>query len=90
MEEIAADIAGSEYFALLDCSKGFWQIKVSDRTKKILTIATPWGRHSYKRLPFGLASASEVFQEIMTSLLSGLKNVKVAIDDIFLHAKTLA
>ncbi|XP_062526842.1 uncharacterized protein K02A2.6 [Bombyx mori] len=87
IEEIAADIKGSEYFSLLDCTKGFWQIKLSKRTQKILTFSTPWGRYSFKRLPFGLSSAPEIFQEILTNLLSKFKNVKVSIDDIFIHAK---
>lgn len=87
IEEISADIKGSEFFALLDCTKGFWQIKLSKRTQKILTFATPWGRYSFKRLPFGVSSAPEIFQEILTNLLSKFKNVRVSIDDIFIHAK---
>lgn len=89
LEEIAADIKGSKYFTLLDCRKGFWHIKVSERTQKYLVFSTPWGRYKCKRLPFGLSSAPEVFQEFMISLLKGVKNVKVAIDDILLYAKTL-
>ncbi|CAG4931717.1 unnamed protein product [Colias eurytheme] len=88
IEEISADIQGSKFFALLDCTKGFWQIRLSERTQKILTFATPWGRYSFKRLPFGVSSAPEIFQEILTNLLSNIKNVRVSIDDIFIHAKT--
>lgn len=88
IEEISANIKGSKFFALLDCTKGFWQIKLSERTQKILTFATPWGRYSFKRLPFGVSSAPEIFQEILTNLLSKFKNVNVSIDDIFIHAKS--
>ncbi|GBP14486.1 Uncharacterized protein K02A2.6 [Eumeta japonica] len=88
IEEISADIQGSKFFALLDCTKGFWQIKLTERTQKILTFATPWGRYSFKRLPFGVSSAPEIFQEILTNLLSKYKNVRVSIDDIFIHAKS--
>lgn len=73
---------------MLDCVKGFWQIKVSDRTKKYLTFATPWGRYAYNRVPFGISLAPEIFQEIMSSILSNVPNVKVAMDDIFIHATT--
>ncbi|XP_025833925.1 uncharacterized protein K02A2.6-like [Agrilus planipennis] len=88
IEEISADIKGSKFFALLDCTKGFWQIKLSEKTQKILTFATPWGRYSFKRLPFGVSSAPEIFQEILTNLLSKFKNVRVSIDDIFIHARS--
>lgn len=89
IEEISAQLYGAKYFTILDCKKGFWQIPVSDRTKEILTFSTPWGRYSCKRLPFGIVSAPEVFQNIMQSLFSHLPNVKVAIDDILIHSKTL-
>lgn len=88
VEEIAGRIKNSKFFTLLDCKKGFWQVKLSKRSQKLLTMATPWGRFSYTRLPFGLASASEVFQDIMSSLLEDVENVEVSIDDILIHAKS--
>lgn len=89
MEEIATKIAGSKYFTLLDCKRGFWQIEVTERTQKYLTFATPWGRYCCTRLPFGLASALEVFQEVMTSLLREVPNTECSMDDILIHAKTI-
>lgn len=89
IEEIAAQLSGSKYFTLLDCKRGFWQVRVSDRTKKILTFSTPWGRYGCKRLPLGISAAPEVFQSIMESLLSHLPNVKISIDDILIHSRTI-
>lgn len=90
IEEIAARINESKYFTLLGCNRGFWQIKVSQRTQKYLTFATPWGRYAFKRLPFGLASAPEVFQEVMSTLLENIKNTECSMDDILIHSKTEA
>lgn len=59
---------------------------LSERTQKILTFATPLVRYSFKRLSFGV-SAPEIFQEILTNLLSKFKNVRISNDDIFVHAK---
>lgn len=89
IEDIAARINGSKFFTLLDCRRGFWQVRVSDRTKRILTFATPWGRYCCKRLPFGISSAPEVFQRIMQELFTDLPKVEVAIDDILIHARTI-
>lgn len=86
IEEIAAIIAGSKCFTKLDCQKGFWQLKVSERTSKYLTFSTPWGRYRYLRLPFGICSAPEVFCEVMNRTLEGIENCEVAMDDIFIHA----
>lgn len=89
LEEIAAQLKGAKYFTILDCKRGFWQIPVSDRTKEILTFSTPWGRYSCKRLPFGISSAPEVFQNFMQQLFSKIPNVKVAVDDILIHGASL-
>lgn len=89
IDEISARIQNSKYFTKLDCQKGFWQIKLSKRTQKYLTFATPWGRFSYLVLPFGLCSAPEIFQQIMSEMLCDFKNVEVSMDDILVHAETL-
>lgn len=86
LEEITAKIAGSKIFSKLDCKKGFWQIKLSPRTQKFLTFATPWGRYSCVKLPFGLCSAPEIFQQIMTKLLSGIEKAEASMDDILIYA----
>lgn len=87
LEEIAAKVAGATVFSKLDCKKGFWQIRLSERTQKFLTFATPWGRYSCIKLPFGLCSAPEVFQQIMSRLLSGVSNAEASMDDILIYAK---
>lgn len=88
IEEIAARVHGSRYFTLLDCTRGFWQIKVSKRTEPYLAFSTPWGRYCFQRLPFGLASAPEVFSEIMNRILDGIEHTEISMDDILVHAST--
>lgn len=88
LEEISARISGSQWFTILDCRKGFWQIRVTDRTSKYLTFSTPFGRYCCKRLPFGLASAPEVFQQIICNLLDNIQGVESSVDDILIHAAT--
>ncbi|XP_054264957.1 uncharacterized protein K02A2.6-like [Macrosteles quadrilineatus] len=40
-------------------------------------------------MPFGIASAPEIFQERMCSILSGLDGVEVSMDDILIHGSTI-
>ncbi|KAL1378982.1 hypothetical protein pipiens_015233 [Culex pipiens pipiens] len=86
IEEIAGRIKNASWFTILDCKKGFWQIKVSEASQKYLTFATPWGRFSCLRMPFGLAPAPEVFQNRISTLLEGIPNVDVSMDDILVYA----
>ncbi|XP_062542356.1 uncharacterized protein K02A2.6-like [Armigeres subalbatus] len=88
VEDIATRLRNSKYFTILDCKKGFWQIRVSERTAKFLAFGTPWGRYICKRLPFGLASAPEVFQKVIHDTLEGIEGVEVSMDDILIHAES--
>ncbi|XP_046593873.1 uncharacterized protein K02A2.6-like [Neodiprion lecontei] len=85
MEEISARLSGSKHFTLLDFKRGFWQIKVSKRTQKYLTFSTPWGRCSCTRLPLGLLSSPEVFQQAINAIIQDLPNVECSMDDILIH-----
>lgn len=88
VEEIAGKIKGAKHFALLDCKRGFWQLKVTKRTSKYLTVNTPWGRFSYKRIPFGLVSAPEIYQQQMSELLKDFDNVECSMDDVLIFANS--
>lgn len=39
---------------------------------KLTTFMTPFGRYVFKRLPFGITSAPEIFQQKMTESVSGI------------------
>ena len=62
-KSIMAEMADANFFSRLDASIGYWQIKVDEESSKILTFNTPFGRYKSKKLPFGILSASEVFQK---------------------------
>ena len=51
-------------------------------SRKYVTINTHKGLYQFNRLPFGVASAPAVFQEIMEKLLQGIPRVVVYFDDI--------
>ena len=49
-----------------------------------MTINTHKGLYKYNRLPFGVASAPAIFQQLMGKILQGLPGVTVYIDDILI------
>ena len=54
-------MSGAEDFSKLDASSGYWRIKVDRESSNLLTFGTTIGRFRFKRLPYGIHSASEVF-----------------------------
>ena len=68
VDEIFSQMSGACFFSKLDASLGYWQIKVDEESSHLLVFGTPLGRYRFKRLPYGIHSASEVFQEKLPSL----------------------
>ena len=87
-EELFAEMKGAKYFTKLDASSGYWQIKVDEESSKLLTFATPFGRYKYKRLPFGIHSASEVFQQNVAEIIEECEGARNSQDDIIIWGST--
>lgn len=86
-EEIVSKLSGATVFSTLDTKNGFYHVKLTEKSSKLCTFNTPFGRYRFLRLPYGLVSSSEIFQEKMTHLLDDLEGVAVYIDDIICFGK---
>ena len=86
-EDLLTTLAGGEKFTKLDMSKAYQQLLLDEDSKKYTTINTYKGLFQYTRLPYGISSASGIFQRVMEDLLKDIPNVLVWIDDILLSGK---
>ena len=62
IEDVATRLHGAKVFSLLDVRSGFWHVKLDEPSSYLTTFNTPFGRYRWKRLPFGICSAPEIFQ----------------------------
>ena len=85
--KLTAYNGGAKVFTKLDASSGYWQIKVDEESSKLLTFNTPFGRHRFKRLPFGIHSAAEVFQKKISEIISDIDGAANDQDDIIVFGK---
>ena len=76
-EDLFATLAGGQAFTKLDLSQAYQQVTLEPDSCKYVTINTHRGLYQYKRLPFGVASAPAMFQEIMEKILQGIPGVVV-------------
>ena len=65
----------------MDVRHGFWHVRLDERSSHLTTFHTPFGRYRYKRMPFGISLAPEVFQKRMHELIEGLQGIEVVADD---------
>ncbi|KAI0226278.1 hypothetical protein LSAT2_023096 [Lamellibrachia satsuma] len=89
LEDISPKLADSKVFSTLDVTSGFWQIPIDEENQLLTTFITPFGRYAFCRLPFGISSAPEIFQRKMSALLDGMNGVKVIMDDILVHGRSI-
>ena len=77
-------------------SQAYQHLLIDDQSKNYVMINTHRELFRYNRLPYGISSAPGIFQRTMETLLQGIANVVVYLDDILItgpteeaHSKTL-
>jgi len=73
IEDIATRLHGAKVFTVLDVRKGFWHVELEEDSSFLTTFNTPFGRFRWKRMPFGVSLAPEVFQRKIHQLTEGLR-----------------
>ena len=76
----------AKYSTTLDLKSGYWQIQlIEDNEKTAFTFHR--GLHEYNVMPFCLANAPGIFQELMSVVLHGLGDFAMAyLDDILIFS----
>ena len=74
-EELFAALNNGQHFTKLNLSEAYLQIELEDESKKYLVINTHKGLYRFNRLPYGIASASTIFQKIIEQVLPKLPKV---------------
>ena len=87
-EEISAKVHNAKIFTVLDASKAFWQVKLSEESSKLTTFQTPFGRFRFLRMPYGIKTAPEIFHRIYTDAFKDIPNLVIYIDDILIWANS--
>ena len=66
----------------LDLNVGHYCIELTPSSKSLCTITLLFGKYKYQRLPVGLSSGMDIFQEKMLEMFQDLENVQAHTDDL--------
>ena len=85
VDEILQGMNSSKIFSKLGLKWGYHQLELSPKSREITTFATHTGLYRYKRLLFGVCSASEQYQHEISTVLAGITGAENISDDIVVH-----
>jgi hypothetical protein len=87
LQELLPKLSPKKYkcFTIVDALDGFTQVQLDEKSSFTTKMQTPWGRYRWLRLPYGISSAPEEFQQRIHEALDGLEGVFNIADDVLIH-----
>ena len=82
LDDVLPKLNGAQIFTILDDRSGYWTINLDEESSYHTTFNTPYGRHGFMRLPFGLNCAQEIFQKKVDETFSCIPGFTGISDDI--------
>ena len=89
VQNIFARINNCKYFSVLDLKNGFWQVPLTNDSKKYTAFTTEFGLYQFKVLPFGIANGPAEFSRLMRNLFCNQEHVFTFLDDILIATDTI-
>lgn len=88
VDDLVDHVGSAKFVTKLDLLKGYWQVPLTTHASEICTFVTPDHFLQYTVMPFGLRNAPATFQQLMNTVLCGVRNCDVYLDDIVAHSST--
>ena len=88
IEELYAQLGNGTTYTKVDMRHAYEHIEFHPESRNYVPINTRRGLFTYKRLPYGVSSAPGIFQRVMDSLLKGIPNTMLYLDDVLVTGPT--
>ena len=82
IDDVLPELAGKKYFSVVDVKSGFWHVELDESSSYLTTMATPFGKYRWTRMPFGISPSPEEFARRLHDEIQGLPGVVSIADDI--------
>ncbi|KAL7834854.1 hypothetical protein SRHO_G00291010, partial [Serrasalmus rhombeus] len=80
-DELIERLGKAKVLSTLDLCKGYWQVPLSQSSRKVTAFRTPSGLYHFLKMPFGLHGAAATFQRLMDKVLKDTENFTAAYID---------
>ena len=87
IDEMYEKLKGAKVFSTIDLRSGYHHITLGKSSRTKTTFVTPFGKHEFLMVAFGLAQAPAYFQLLMNKVLHGLDFAMTYLDDIIIFSK---
>lgn len=91
VEHLFQSLGKAKFFSKLDLTKGYWAIPIEEEDRDKTAFTTTRGQFRWVNMPFGLKTATGVFNRMMRKLLGPLKckdMIHHFMDDILIASET--
>ena len=88
IEDCIDKVGSARFVSKFDLLKGYWQVPLSARARKISAFITPEGLFECLVMPFGFRNAASTFQRLMWHVTNSLEGCVVYLDDIIIYSDT--
>jgi hypothetical protein len=88
IDYVLGNIGEARIFSRIDLQNAYLQLPLAEESKKYTVINTPEGLFQYNFLPFGISSASAIFQSFISQILSGVPQTICYMDDVLVLTRT--
>ncbi|KAI4885672.1 hypothetical protein NFI96_028253 [Prochilodus magdalenae] len=88
-DELIERLGKAKVLSTLDLCKGYWQVPLSQSSRKLTAFRTPSGLYHFLTMPFGLHGSAATFQRLMDKVLRGTEGFAAAyIDDVVIYSSS--
>ncbi|XP_055645562.1 uncharacterized protein K02A2.6-like [Toxorhynchites rutilus septentrionalis] len=87
IDDFLARVGPNMIRSKLDVKDSFLQLELNESSRDAMVFLTSKRKYRFKRMPFGLVSAPEIFQKTMDAILAGTEGTWWYIDDVYIEGK---
>ena len=85
IDDVLPDLSQARVFSKVYARNGYWHVELDDESSKLSTFDTPYGRYRWRRLPFGVSVASEIFHKRLNQAVERLDGLLTVHDDMVIY-----